>query len=767
MRSLLRSGFKANSLLVRLLLSFFAVIAILVALNVLSFIYLKDNIHQEIVKYNELNMQHTMEGYERHIDLTKNLILGLFQNSELTANLNILRSIPEVRGYDRLVTVQTEIRTLQSNPFLHFENVFIYFKNGGYVLEKEGTSSARDMFLKFYVSADYPLPFWEARFDDNEFFHVYPSAAFAESYMNTTKPLGTLLPVVVKNLLYKDMYFTVMINADQLFRSLHYAQEHPFFIVDDQGTVIYTSAPSSEPLPVSMFQDKSGKFVLNHHYYFYKSGAQTGFTYVTMVPIQNISSQMLRLNFILFALLGVTVVIGTTASLLFSIRLHNPVKRIIESIHQFNIKQVPNTGIREFEFIGEKMKQLMDINEHINRDLTEKNSLLRTFAYTNKLKQIYTKLHDSKETAWDKKPFFLMLVHVQFLPDAAHSGLQPERTTYFIREYIDYHISRHDADSVTFQLDKDQILAIVFDVENDEVESSFADLKQVLDQDRNVAIFTIAVTPVFHDSYDFTRAYELAFSMVRSRPLSDETEIIRTAQDEEEYRLTTAQERELQTRFHTGKPGSVSEWIRKQIKGLTERRASVHTFRSLARQVAELGVRTLDSLGITASSVLSRQLLQESIDNCYTYRQFIDFFDRFVMDMVDLVNSKLEEQDPIIQFVQSYMEEHLADDLSLDGLADKLNISRGYLSTYIKEKMGINFSEYLNQLRIQKAKEMLGEIDIKIHDIATSLGYQNVNSFIRMFKRYSGVTPGEYRKKLLSNPKSYFSHPFGASGVEK
>lgn len=750
MRSLLRFRFKANSLLVRLLLSFFAVIAILVALNILSFIYLKDNIHHEIIKYNELNMQHTMEGYERHIDLTKNLILGLFQNSELTANLNILRSIPEVTGYDRLLTVQTEIRTLQSNPFLHFENVFIHFKNGSYVLEKEGTSSARDMFSKFYVSSDYPLPFWEARFDDHEFFHVYPSAVFAESYMNTTKPLGTLLPIVIKNLLYKDMYFTVMIDANALFCSLHYAQEHPFFIIDDQGSVIYTSAPATESLPVFKFQDRTGKFLLNHHYYFYKSGAKTGFTYVTMVPIQNISSQMFRLNLILFALLGVAVVIGTTASLLFSIRLHNPVKRIIDSIHQFNSAPVPNTGIREFEFIGEKMKQLMDINEHMNRDLTEKNSLLRTFAYTNKLKQIYTKLHDFKETAWEKKPFFLVLVHVQFLPDAELSGLQPERITYFIREYIDYHISRHDADSVTFQMDKDQILAIVFDVENKEQESSFADLKQVLDQDRDLALFTIAVTPVFHDSLEFTSAYELALSMIRLRPLSGETEIIRAVHGEEEFRLTTGQERELETRLHTGHSEGVNEWIQKQMEQLMARRASIYAYRSFARQVVEVGLRTLDSLGIAESSVISSQPLHEGMDRCYTREHFIDFFNRFVEGMVERMNSKLEEQDPIIHFVLNYMEEHLADDISLDALADKLNLSRGYLSTYFKEKTGINFSEYLNELRIQKAKVMLGEIDLRIHDIAASLGYQNVNSFIRMFKRYSGVTPGEYRKKLLS-----------------
>jgi len=120
------------------------------------------------------------------------------------------------------------------------------------------------------------------------------------------------------------------------------------------------------------------------------------------------------------------------------------------------------------------------------------------------------------------------------------------------------------------------------------------------------------------------------------------------------------------------------------------------------------------------------------------------------MDTVHLINESREQKDPITSFVQQFVNEHLEQDISLDLVADKLNISRSYLSTYFKEKTGESFSEYLNRIRIYKAKEMLGEMDLKIHDISARLGYQSVNSFIRMFKRYAGVTPGEYRKRQLS-----------------
>jgi len=117
---------------------------------------------------------------------------------------------------------------------------------------------------------------------------------------------------------------------------------------------------------------------------------------------------------------------------------------------------------------------------------------------------------------------------------------------------------------------------------------------------------------------------------------------------------------------------------------------------------------------------------------------------------LELIRRKTENHDPITSFVMTYINEHLDEDINLDMMADKLNITSGYLSTYFKEKTGLNFSDYLNDLRIRAAKDMLQNLDLRIQDVAARVGYHNVNSFIRMFKRHAGMTPGEFRKKYAS-----------------
>lgn len=131
----------------------------------------------------------------------------------------------------------------------------------------------------------------------------------------------------------------------------------------------------------------------------------------------------------------------------------------------------------------------------------------------------------------------------------------------------------------------------------------------------------------------------------------------------------------------------------------------------------------------------------------YSTHQYSEWLQELVTPVLAAIRSGSETRDPVISFVLEYLEKHYGEDINLNIVADKLNLTSGYLSSIFKEKTGINFSEYLNTLRIERAKELLMNIDLRIQDIALQVGYQNVNSFIRMFKRASGLTPGEYRKR--------------------
>ena len=92
-------------------------------------------------------------------------------------------------------------------------------------------------------------------------------------------------------------------------------------------------------------------------------------------------------------------------------------------------------------------------------------------------------------------------------------------------------------------------------------------------------------------------------------------------------------------------------------------------------------------------------------------------------------------------------QEYVNPEFGNDVIAARLGISEVYVSKLFKNRVGTNLSEYIYTLRVNKAKELLENSYMNNNEIATQSGFGNTRSFLRMFKKYAGDTPAEYRKK--------------------
>lgn len=94
------------------------------------------------------------------------------------------------------------------------------------------------------------------------------------------------------------------------------------------------------------------------------------------------------------------------------------------------------------------------------------------------------------------------------------------------------------------------------------------------------------------------------------------------------------------------------------------------------------------------------------------------------------------------------------EDLTLDLVADSLHLSKYYISHLINKKLSQSFSEYINNLRISEACNLLRESDMKIADISEDVGFGTIRSFNRSFKQIMEVSPAEYRSNIAALKKS-------------
>lgn len=119
-----------------------------------------------------------------------------------------------------------------------------------------------------------------------------------------------------------------------------------------------------------------------------------------------------------------------------------------------------------------------------------------------------------------------------------------------------------------------------------------------------------------------------------------------------------------------------------------------------------------------------------------------------ISDLIDAyMVEKTEYENPAIRIAKRYVAEHYKKDLSLTMIAEIVNLSPVYFSILFKKVVSVNFLDYLNQYRIEQSKALLKDVRNNMSDVAGQIGFSDARHFMRVFKKYMGITPSEYRQR--------------------
>jgi len=126
-----------------------------------------------------------------------------------------------------------------------------------------------------------------------------------------------------------------------------------------------------------------------------------------------------------------------------------------------------------------------------------------------------------------------------------------------------------------------------------------------------------------------------------------------------------------------------------------------------------------------------------------TIEKTLDWLKSVAVEIVFMLSEKSRPK-TLIQQVIDFVDSSYTSPLSLKVLAYQFDVSPAYLGKLFKEEAGVNFSIYLNNLRITEAKKLLRTSGLKANQIALNVGYTDANYFYNTFKKYTGVYPSEY-----------------------
>ncbi|WP_235863257.1 response regulator [Ureibacillus sinduriensis] len=210
-------------------------------------------------------------------------------------------------------------------------------------------------------------------------------------------------------------------------------------------------------------------------------------------------------------------------------------------------------------------------------------------------------------------------------------------------------------------------------------------------------------------------------------------------------------ESKLASQIKQGVPGKVLETLDLIIEWVVENKnvsladLKVFTLKYMTMLFFEIEKWNKEELKSFNSTEAFKEVME--ID---TLAEMMDIIKRLIQQWSELIYQK-EENDykSHVDLAIQYIKENYADsNLTLQKVAKLIHVSTPYLSNLFKLEKGFNFGDYLLELRMKKAMELLRQENLKNYEVAEKVGYSNPQYFSICFKKYTSYTPAEYKKKF-------------------
>jgi AraC-like DNA-binding protein len=167
-------------------------------------------------------------------------------------------------------------------------------------------------------------------------------------------------------------------------------------------------------------------------------------------------------------------------------------------------------------------------------------------------------------------------------------------------------------------------------------------------------------------------------------------------------------------------------------------------------------VQLCEKWGIdTRREVLKKAYFSGKVVSQKQHDSAVKLLSIFAQHLAMLSNQVFIQQEnsepPVITKARAYIHEHQTEELSLGQVAKAVNMSSYYFCKTFKKIIGINFTDYVARVRIEKSKNLLLNPNLRVSEIAFEVGFQSLTHFNRVFKKVLGQSPTEYRAHLLAH----------------
>lgn len=538
---------------------------------------------------------------------------------------------------------------------------------------------------------------------------------------------------------------------EQIVNSYLRHEAHLFQILDPEGTAIFEHRSSNEG--TGPLENQPANTVMST-----RRSESAQWTYQLMIPenvyFARVSGMRALAVWIALFLLGV----GVALSMFASHRAYTPILEIVHTassaLHALGWQESPMPE-DDYQFLRSTVGLLSESVEGLRDRISESLPLMKQSFYANLLRGVAYSDDDlhAKSDFLMIRDFASKYLVALITTNLSESEIRRSELLKLALIHTSESVSIHRGSVYALEYDMDTLALIINHDDQTDVDRVLTATQSVLsmrlpdgpfDYRVSVGVSVESLRRIHVSFQSAERALEYAFMYPDRRILKAEDLL---SNRHEGALLSFFQVSEFTTLVRTLDADKISTYLDELFKRFHEERVSIETARHILMEILASVTIVLGDRGVSFGD----ENIDEQFDACATSMNLNVFQNNFILLIrnIKMLSQRQRQHvhESLITGIQQYIRDHLQEDLSLRSISDRFNVSYSHLSSLFKEVSSKTLSRFVTECRLARARELIEEQKLNIDEIAAATGFSESGYFIRKFKAFYGLTPGELKLK--------------------
>lgn len=504
----------------------------------------------------------------------------------------------------------------------------------------------------------------------------------------------------------------------------------------------------------------------------YRSSHYNGWVYVSTTSMAEVTKQTKNIAFVTFGVCLAIIVFVLVSAFYGSFRMYRPIRSLLEVVKQTGVESPGSGGKNELNYIETSVRTLWKSRSQLQQQLSGQLRYLKEYlvlklfiGQTNgEPLQREARVYGFPE-GW--KQVAVMTVQIDSLQNTRFHEHDKGLLLFAINNMVGELLEPGTRfDPILF--DQSQVTLVTIGGESSQLEVKEQLYRTAEKVQHEVMHYlqlqvSIGISRPFSSLSETVRAYGESLAALKSRISLGHGIIVHyddfTSREESGtavYSHLNVMEDRIVRCLESNEPDQLEEAFQAYLDALFEKDSFLSEHIAILLQLIVKILHLVREQGVTVGKLFDGDRNMNELCALNTREEIVVWFRERLFEPVAGMLAHQEETQYIN--IANRMAEMIHDgflsDISLELCAKVLNYHPVYLSRVFKKHMGVAFSDYLHDYRMNWAKQMLETTDMKISEISEKLQYKNTSAFIRTFRKSVGMTPGQYRdyrKALMDN----------------